>query len=146
MKLEKSVLLQKPIDEVFAFCASKSGFLQHFPYRVTWLTGPEQWTQSGIELTFKFYIAKVPIFYHTEITQFEHNKVFVDVMRFGPYKYFIHEHHFEETKQGTLYRDKLNFSAGFLGIFDPLFAKPMTNYTFDQRHKLMTRVLNHESS
>jgi ligand-binding SRPBCC domain-containing protein len=64
------------------------------------------------------------------------------VMRSGPYKYFLHEHHFEETPEGTTYRDKLSFSSGFLGIFDSMIAKPMTNHTFCQRHQLLAQALN----
>lgn len=53
----------------------------------------------------------------TEITHVEENKFFVDEQRVGPYAIWHHQHHLEETKDGVLMKDILNYSPpmGFLG-------------------------------
>ena len=142
MELYKSSVINRPKDEVFKFCTSKNGFIKHFPHKIKWLSGPEIWTSAHIVLHFKFYIACLPINYKTEIIEFEKDNLFVDVMRCGPYKYFLHEHHFQEISEGTLYTDKLSFSLGLSKIIDSIIARPITNFIFTRRHHLLVKNLN----
>lgn len=53
----------------------------------------------------------------TEITQVETNKFFIDEQRFGPYRMWHHEHHFESTGNGVIMKDKISYKIpfGFLG-------------------------------
>ena len=67
----------------------------------------------------------------TKITEFDSPRFFVDEMIKGAFKDFRHEHHFEETKNGTLMIDKFDYQSplGFLGkLADILILKRyMTN-------------------
>ena len=49
----------------------------------------------------------------TEITSVVENHLFVDEQRYGPYKMWHHEHHFEETSNGTLIMDKVSYKLPF---------------------------------
>ncbi|WP_160153585.1 SRPBCC family protein [Microbulbifer sp. ALW1] len=142
MKLEFESIIDRPVEEVFEFCASRAGFLSHFPYRTNWISGPEYWHSCGERLRFVFYMFGLPFTYEAEITEFEPNSHFVDEMRKGPYKYFRHEHHFEDLGGKTRYRDVLEFSGGFLGLADPFICSPITKSTFAKRHALMKRELS----
>ncbi|RBW48913.1 SRPBCC family protein [Marinobacter sp. F3R11] len=143
MKLEFQSEINRPVDRVFRFCASKSGFLAHFPFTTKWIGGPDDWTAPGDILNFSFRLFGVPVRYTAEIIEFEKNVRFVDVMRKGPYKFFRHEHIFEPIGDGekTLYTDRLEFSGGFGNVADGLISVPLTRRIFKKRHELMKKVL-----
>ena len=52
----------------------------------------------------------------TEITQVEHEKYFIDEQRFGPYKFWHHQHHFKAIEGGTEMTDILTYGLP-MGIF-----------------------------
>ncbi len=49
----------------------------------------------------------IPIEWVTEITHVEEPYYFVDEQRFGPYKFWHHEHRFEPIAEGTLMSDTI---------------------------------------
>ena len=53
----------------------------------------------------------------TEITQCVDRKYFIDEQRFGPYKFWHHQHHFKEISDGVLMIDILHYALpfGFIG-------------------------------
>lgn len=55
----------------------------------------------------------------TEITQVVNQQYFIDEQRFGPFKFWHHQHHFEEIEGGVLMTDKLTYGLPF-GIFGRL--------------------------
>ena len=73
----------------------------------------------------------------TEITTAIENHFFVDEQRFGPYKMWHHEHHFEKTNKGTLITDKVSYKLPF-GIIGhwahKLFIKKQLSYIFSYRY------------
>jgi ligand-binding SRPBCC domain-containing protein len=133
---EKSVLIKAPVDQVFAFCSSRRGFERHFPYRVRWSQGPENW-REGTELTFKFRYLGLWLNYVTRVVRYEVNRCFVDEMISGPYRSFVHTHSFRETEEGTLYTDRVEFSTGFGGWIDRYVALRQIRAAFEQRHRRM---------
>jgi ligand-binding SRPBCC domain-containing protein len=52
----------------------------------------------------------------TEITQVKEKAFFIDEQRFGPYKMWHHEHHFESVESGVAMTDRVTFKIPF-GIF-----------------------------
>lgn len=142
MKFEKSIFIAQPVEEVFEFCASRQGFMAHFPYKTQWDFGEERWTTPGEELGFTFKVGPMWIKYIARIEDFQERKSFVDVMQKGPYKYFRHEHYFEEVENGTVYKDVIHFSLGLSPVLDYLIGLPATAMTFSKRHKLMKEALS----
>jgi len=55
----------------------------------------------------------------TEITQVKENAYFIDEQRFGPYKMWHHEHHFNPVDGGIAMTDRVTFKIPF-GIFGRL--------------------------
>lgn len=49
----------------------------------------------------------------TEITHMVEGKYFVDEQRFGPYRFWHHEHHFKEIEGGVEMRDLLTYGMPF---------------------------------
>lgn len=137
---EKSVLIRAPVEHVFAFCNSRRGFEQHFPYEVRWEDGPETWGR-GSKLEFKFRYFGLWFDFRTKITRWEENRVFVDEMIAGPFKRFVHAHLFETVKQGTLYTDRLDFATAFGRWVDQTVGMWLVKITFEKRHARMKTLL-----
>ncbi|WP_370088248.1 hypothetical protein [Ekhidna sp.] len=79
----------------------------------------------------------------TEITHVKEGEYFVDEQRFGPYRMWHHEHHFEENDQGVLMTDKVSYKIpfGFLGsIAQILFVKKQLKGIFEYRVKVLDEM------
>lgn len=82
----------------------------------------------------------VKISWVTEITHVVENKFFVDEQRFGPYRMWHHEHHFEEKDGKVLMVDKVSYKIpfGILGhIAQSLFVKNQLKGIFEFRKKAL---------
>jgi ligand-binding SRPBCC domain-containing protein len=137
---EQSVLIKAPVEAVFAFCSSRLGFEQHFPHKVAWQDGPDEWCEHSV-LTFRFRYFRCWFNYRARVTRWEPNRLFVDEMIAGPYKRFVHTHSFEAAPDGTLYTDRVEFSTGFGGWVDRAVALKQIRSTFRKRHARMKQVL-----
>jgi ligand-binding SRPBCC domain-containing protein len=141
---ERSVVIKAPVDKVFAFCGSSHGFQRHFPYQVRWEAGPEDW-REGCDLAFRFRYLGVWLPYKATITRWEPNRMFVDEMRIGPYKAFVHTHLFEPADEGTRYTDRIEFSTGFGRWVDRIVALRQIQTTFKKRHARLKALLEGDS-
>lgn len=55
----------------------------------------------------------IPIEWVTEITHVEEQKYFIDEQRFGPYKFWHHEHRFEAIPDGVQMTDTIYYTLPF---------------------------------
>ena len=82
----------------------------------------------------------------TEITAVEKNKYFIDEQRFGPYKFWHHQHFFNETDEGTEITDEVKYILPF-GIFGqlihPLIVKPKLDEIFKYRNIQIDKIFNY---
>ena len=80
----------------------------------------------------------------TEITQVKDFSYFIDEQRFGPYRMWHHEHHFEQKGNGVLMYDKVTYKIPF-GIFGEiahtLFIKSKLTQIFTFRVKILKELL-----
>lgn len=76
----------------------------------------------------------------TEITQIQEKQFFVDEQRFGPYRMWHHEHHFEVQGNGVLMTDRVSYKLPF-GIFGRIahwvFVKKQLQTIFSFREKCL---------
>ena len=82
----------------------------------------------------------VPMTWVTEITHVVEPNLFVDEQRFGPYKFWHHQHHFREIPGGIEMRDIVHYDVGFgpLGdIANLLIVKPRVRAIFDFRRRVL---------
>ena len=78
---------------------------------------------EGMIITYKVYpFAGIPSNWVTEITQMKEKIFFIDEQRFGPYKFWHHQHHFKETSSGVEMTDIVNYALPF----DP-FSRPLNS-------------------
>ncbi len=62
-------------------------------------------------------VLNIPLEWVTEITHVQHPHYFVDEQRFGPYKFWHHEHHFNAIPNGVEAVDIISYKMpyGFIG-------------------------------
>jgi len=90
-------------------------------------------------------LLNIPMNWVTEITHIEDHKYFIDEQRFGPYKFWHHQHHFEENEWGTLMTDHLHYAIplGLIGnLMDTLFINRQIDHIFDYRKIILTKRFN----
>jgi ligand-binding SRPBCC domain-containing protein len=55
----------------------------------------------------------IPVTWVTEITHLVEGQLFVDEQRFGPYRFWHHQHHFRAIEGGVEMRDIVHYDVGF---------------------------------
>lgn len=82
----------------------------------------------------------LPMTWVTEITHVVEGQLFVDEQRFGPYRFWHHQHHFREVPGGVEMRDIVHYDVGFgpLGdIANALVVAPRVRGIFDFRRRVL---------
>jgi ligand-binding SRPBCC domain-containing protein len=85
----------------------------------------------------------IPLTWITEITHVDAPNYFVDEQRLGPYRFWQHQHHFRQIKDGVEITDAVNYALKF-GIFGRLIHAVMIKKTlekiFDFRQKRLDQI------
>ncbi|HPG08069.1 MAG TPA: SRPBCC family protein [Saprospiraceae bacterium] len=85
----------------------------------------------------------IPASWVTEITQVNEPFYFVDEQRFGPYRYWHHEHHFEIKDDGILMTDLLHYVVpfGFIGKWiDKWLISKKIDQIFAYRKNILAKM------
>lgn len=94
---------------------------------------------EGMIITYKVSpLLGIKMDWMTEITHVKEGRYFIDEQRFGPFKFWHHEHHFEAIEGGVLMTDKLTYGIpfGFLGrIANSIMVAKQTQEIFNFREK-----------
>jgi len=76
---------------------------------------------EGMIITYKVYpFAGIPLNWVTEITQVKEKNFFIDEQRFGPYKFWHHQHHFKQIDDGIEMEDIVKYALPFDPLSRPL--------------------------
>lgn len=136
---------QIPIDleQAWDFFSSPMNLARITPkemaFTVTSALQPEEKMYPGMIITYKVSpVAGIKLNWMTEITQVEHHKYFIDEQRFGPYKFWHHQHHFKSIAGGVEMTDILTYGLpmGFLGnIANSIFVANKLQQIFNYRNK-----------
>ncbi len=139
-ELRRTQLIKAPLDEIWAFFSSPNNLSALTPAYMKFTITSKQLpveTYPGQIITYKIApIAGVPLFWMTEITHVDRNKLFVDEQRIGPYKIWHHEHHFVQQPDGVLMTDIVHYALPvyFLGqLAHKMFLKKQLKDIFDYR-------------
>ena len=108
-------------------------------FKVTSDLNVEQKMYPGMIITYEVSpITGISLNWMTEITQVEHEKYFIDEQRFGPFKFWHHQHHFKAIANGVEMTDILTYGLplSFIGeIAHELFVANKLKETFNYREK-----------
>ncbi|NJB66616.1 ligand-binding SRPBCC domain-containing protein [Desulfobaculum xiamenense] len=137
--LVRNQMLPVGIDEAWAFFSNPANLRSITP---DWLCfdmtcPPPSTIHPGQIFTYTITpFAGIAVDWVTEITHVVEPKLFVDEQRFGPYRFWHHQHHFERKNGGTHMMDIVNYALplGWLGdIIESLIVRPRLRAIFEFR-------------
>jgi ligand-binding SRPBCC domain-containing protein len=134
----KQLLLETP-ENVWSFFSDPHNLSKLTPPSLNLVVSGETPHQihSGMIITYRIRaIAGIPANWVTEISHVINQRLFVDEQRFGPYRFWHHQHHFLETDNGIEVRDLVHYSLplGPLGRFvHAVLVKARLKEIFDYR-------------
>jgi ligand-binding SRPBCC domain-containing protein len=139
----------KPLSEVWDFFSSPKNLEQITPtdmtFEITSTHTAHLKMYPGMIITYKLSpFGGLKLNWMTEITQVSPGKYFIDEQRFGPYKFWHHQHHFEAIDGGVEMTDILTYGLpfGFLGaIAHEVYVKKKLEEIFDFRKKSAEELL-----
>ncbi len=86
---------------------------------------------------------RISIHWTTEITHVEEGRLFVDEQRFGPYRFWHHQHHFHVIEGGVEMRDVIHYMLPLLGplsfLADRLVVRPRLRHIFAYREEVLAQ-------
>jgi ligand-binding SRPBCC domain-containing protein len=87
-------------------------------------------------------LAGIPTSWVTEITQVHSQQYFIDEQRFGPYKFWHHQHHFRAIEEGVEVEDLVHYALpfGVLGrVVHRLDIRSRLESIFDYRRQVLEK-------
>ncbi|MGD7652474.1 MAG: SRPBCC family protein [Verrucomicrobiales bacterium] len=146
-QLNDQLWLPKPVGEIFDFFADARNLQLLTPpflgFRI--LTPMPVEMKPGTIIDYKLRVHGLPIFWRTEISEWEPGRRFVDQQLRGPYRLWHHEHTFEPRDGGTLVSDKVRYAVLLDPIIHPLFVKPDVQRIFSFRREKMLELFTGDS-
>lgn len=151
-KLKTQITLPTSLDKAWDFFSSPGNLNEITPedmdFRIT--SDVPDTMYEGLIIT---YVIKpfmgIPMEWVTEITKIRKPYLFIDEQRKGPYKFWHHEHHFEEVDGGVLMTDILYYEVGKgpLGpIAETVFVDRKVRGIFDYRNKKLQSLFSGQAS
>lgn len=139
--LEREQRLPIPIGEAWAFFSDAANLARITPpdmgFEVTSKLPGRMY--AGMIVTYRVRpLAGIPVTWVTEITHVDEPHLFVDEQRFGPYRFWHHQHHFREVEGGTEVSDIVTYAlppGG--GLLRPLLVAPRLAAIFDHRRRVL---------
>lgn len=154
--LQASQLIKAPLSEVWDFFSSPENLSKITPARMNFdikhIDGRE--TSSGMSYKMfkgqhiRYKVTVMPLVrltWVTEITQVEEFKSFVDEQLQGPYTLWRHLHTFEETPEGVMMHDNVDYSIplGILGrVANAIFVAKEVQGIFDYRVEAVEKIFH----
>ncbi|MGC6533184.1 MAG: SRPBCC family protein [Flavobacteriales bacterium] len=138
--LKRETIVNAPLQEVWDFFSSPANLNRITPpdmsFEILSDLGPKMHT--GMIVRYKVRpIANIPLGWVTEITHCEEGQYFVDEQRFGPYRFWHHQHHFSALADNRVQmKDVVHYDVGFgpLGRWmDRFYVKNRLENIFDYR-------------
>ena len=137
--LERTQTLPVGIEEAWSFFSDPRNLARITPpfmdFRI--LSAPVGEAYAGMIVTYTLRpLMGIAVNWTTEITQLTRPYFFVDEQRFGPYRFWHHQHRFRETGAGVEMIDQVHYllpHMQFSGLVNRLIVAPRLKRIFDYR-------------
>jgi ligand-binding SRPBCC domain-containing protein len=144
--IDRVQLLPTTLDAAWDFFSDPGNLARITPpgmdFRIT--SPPQSTTYPGQIITYTIRpLLGISMTWVTEITHAEKPNFFVDEQRFGPYRFWHHQHFFRETEGGVEVRDLVHyllFHDQMAGIMNRLIVAPRLKKIFDFRSKALQTI------
>ncbi len=134
-RLTCQLRLATPLDQVFGFFADAHNLEAITPpfLRFSVLTPAPIPMHEGTLIDYRLRLRGVPIRWRTEITAWDPPRHFRDEQLRGPYRWWRHDHFFEECEGGTLARDQVDYGVPGGALVDRLLVRADVVRIFEHR-------------
>jgi len=141
--LESRVKVPRQREDVFDVFANAYNLDELTPpaLRFEILTPDPIVMRAGLRLDYRLRLRGVPFRWQSEIAAWEPPHRFVDEQRRGPFRWWIHEHTFEEDGDGTFMADRVEYDVPGGAIAHMLFVGGELRRIFDYRAKRLYALL-----
>lgn len=141
MRLQTTQTFEAPIETVFSFFSDAANLEAITPpwlnFRI--LTPLPIRMSQGTLIDYRLTLHWIPIRWRTEISDWNPPFSFVDRQLKGPYRLWRHTHTFEETAEGTLMTDVVEYSVPGGRLVNRLFVEPDLQKIFQYRRQQLAR-------
>ncbi|MGE0812232.1 MAG: SRPBCC family protein [Vicinamibacterales bacterium] len=136
-ELHASLLVPRPLDDVFAFFAAAENLQRITPPWVDFriLTPLPIEMRPGALIDYRLKVHGIPIRWRTEITAWDPPHRFVDTQLSGPYRRWVHTHRFRAVPGGTHVEDDVVFSVPGGWPIERLFVRRDLTAIFTHRQR-----------
>jgi len=134
-RLERSTVVRRPLDEVFAFFADAANLERLTPPWLAFSIASDLPIPmaEGVLIDYRIKVHGLPLSWQSEITAWEPPHRFVDEQRRGPYRIWHHEHLFEaDHSGGTRAIDRVDYAVWLDPLVHPFVARDLKKI-FDYR-------------
>jgi ligand-binding SRPBCC domain-containing protein len=143
--LEREQTIKKTQAEVFGFFADALNLERITPPELNFhiITPQPIDIKKGTLIDYQLKLHGFPLFWKTEITQWNPPHDFIDSALKSPYKQWIHLHTFETGENGeTIMKDLVRYRLPFepLGNLAHWYVKKELKYIFDYRYKAVEEI------
>jgi ligand-binding SRPBCC domain-containing protein len=110
--LDSEIIVAAPLGETFAFFADAANLERITPpwLNFTILTPQPMVMNAGLEIDYRIRLYGLPMPWRTRIDVWMPGVCFVDRQTMGPYRWWRHEHRFEEVAGATRVIDRVDYA------------------------------------
>lgn len=143
-RLARSLVVPKPIDEVFEFFGDARNLERLTPGFLNFkiLTPQPIVMRPGAMIDYRISLRGLPMRWRSEITEWNPPYSFVDEQRKGPYKNWVHRHTFAEEDGGTRVSDHVEYDVMGGALVQALFVKKDLERIFNYRLSVLGELFD----
>ena len=140
--------LEQPLTEVFEFFANAHNLAAITPPWLHFevLTPAPIEMVPGTRIDYRLKLRGIPIRWQSEITEWNPPYAFADEQRRGPYRLWRHTHTFDETEDGVVVGDSVEYAVWGSGIVNKLFVRPDIEKIFAYRSEQLDEIFHHKKN
>jgi ligand-binding SRPBCC domain-containing protein len=141
--LEARMRLACPVQDVFDFFANARNLEALTPpfLRFEVLTAGPIIMRVGTLIDYRLRLRGVPLRWRSEISAWQPPRRFVDRQVRGPYRWWIHEHSFEEQGGATLMTDRVRYGVPGGALVHGLLVAPDLRRIWEYRARRIVELL-----
>lgn len=144
--LERTQLVPTTLETAWKFFSNPANLVKITPprmgFRIT--SPPQNEMYAGQIITYTVCpLLRVAVNWTTEITHVDSPTFFVDEQRFGPYRFWHHQHRFREVDGGVEVYDLVHYLLHhdqLAGLINRLFVAPRLRRIFDYRRQALQKL------
>lgn len=141
--LERTQILPINLETAWEFFSNPDNLVKITPpdmqFRIT--SPPQSVIYAGQIITYTVRpLSRISVNWTTEITHVESPNFFVDEQRFGPYRFWHHQHRFREVDGGVEVHDLVHYLLSqyqLAGLVNYLFVAPRLRQIFNYRSRAL---------